>query len=404
MGYIKVAAKGITWVSFFRIINRIVTIARLSLLGRLLTPAQFGYFGVATLVLAFLEVITETGINIFLIQGKKDIREYINSAWVISIFRGILLSCIIILATPFIVDFFNVNEAYYVLLLTAAIPFIRGFINPAIVTYQKELLFRNEFRLRTAIFFLDVVVSVLFAFYTRNAVSFVYGLIASAILEVILSFYLIPLRPKFIFEFRKMKQIIQKGWWVTVTVLFGYLADNGDNLTVGKLMGSASLGIYQVAYKLSTLTITEIANVVNQVIFPVYSKFSDDKKRLRRAFFRVTGISSFVGFVISLVLYIFAEQIITLFMGNQWLAAIPIVKILALYGFLRTVFDNFMPLFHAVQKQDYVAKMTFVRVMTLLLVIVPMVSLYGMIGAAYAMVLSVVAEIPITLFYGRKVL
>ena len=92
MGYISVTAKGVSWISFFRVINRLLSLVKLSILGRLLTPMQFGIFGIAGMVLALLEVVTETGINIFLVQSKQDIIVYVNSAWVISIVRGFLLS------------------------------------------------------------------------------------------------------------------------------------------------------------------------------------------------------------------------------------------------------------------------------------------------------------------------
>src|SRR5215216_2138171 len=101
MGYTKIAAKGISWISLLRISTRVITILRLSILGRILTPTQFGFFGIASLVLALLEVLTETGINVFLVQEKKEIKEYINSAWVVSIIRGVVLSIAILVLAPF---------------------------------------------------------------------------------------------------------------------------------------------------------------------------------------------------------------------------------------------------------------------------------------------------------------
>ena len=80
MGYTNKAIKGISWMSAFRGITRIMAFAKIAVLARVLTPSQFGVFGIASLVLVFLEVLTETGINVFLIQSQKDINKYINSA------------------------------------------------------------------------------------------------------------------------------------------------------------------------------------------------------------------------------------------------------------------------------------------------------------------------------------
>ncbi len=399
MGYTRDAVKGISWITLLRASTRIITFVRLAILGRLLTPTQFGVFGIATLVLSLLEILTETGINVFLVQEKGYIKEYLNSAWVVSLIRGTLLALIILLSAPFIASFFNAPEAYSIISLIAVVPFIRGFINPAIIMYQKDLLFHKEFQLRSFLFFIDVAISIIAGFILRNAAAFVYGLIASAIIEVTLSYLLFSTTPRFIFEYKKVKHIIRRGWWLTLTGIFSYFADNGDNLTIGKILGSSSLGIYQIAYKFSTLPISEITNVVNQVIFPVYTKFSEDKERLWKAFVKVMILSSLGAFVLGGLIFIFAKPLILLFMGDQWTAAIPVIQILALYGILRTIFGNFAPLFLSLGKQNYVAQMTFFRVITLLIVVAPFVMQYGMLGAGYAMLLSIVIEIPVILYF-----
>ncbi len=403
MGYKRNAIKGISWITLLRGLTRIFTFIRLAVLGRLLTPTQFGFFGIASLLLSFLEILTETGINVFLIQEKSQIKEYINSAWVVSILRGTILALIIYLSAPFIVIFFKATESYPIVALIAVVPFIRGFINPAIVSYQKELFFNKEFRLRTVLFFVDVLCSIIAGFITRNAISFDVGLIVSAIVEVILSYVLIPLKPQLQFEYQKVIHVIHKGWWVTITGIFSYFADNGDNITVGKILGAAPLGIYQVAYKFSTLPISEITNVVNMVVFPVYAKFSDDKERLWKAFVKVTILSSLGAITLGSLIFFLAKPLILLFMGGQWGLAIPAIQILSIYGILRTIFGNFAPLFLAVQKQNYVAQTTFIRVGALIIAVVPLVLHFGMVGAGIAMLLSILAEIPVILYLLIKI-
>ena len=403
MGYKTQAYRGISWMGLLRLVTRVITFLRLAILGRLLTPAQFGVFGIASLLLSFLEILTETGINVFLVQEKEGYKAYINSAWAVSILRGIILALLIVLLAPFISSFFQAPEAYNIILLIAFVPFIRGFINPSIIIFQKELQFHKEFMLRSALFFTEAAVSMLFAYYTRSAVSFVYGLIASAIVEVILSFAFISIWPALRFEYEKIKKIIRRGGWVTLTGIFAYFADNGDNITVGKMLGSASLGIYQVAYKFSTLPISEITNVVNQVTFPVYTKFSDDKRRLWTAFLKINLLSAIAAIGMGAIIYVFAEPIILAFMGEQWVSAVPAVQVLAIFGVLRAIFGNFSALFLSKGRQDYVAQMTFFRVVALAVTVIPFVSMYGLVGAGYAMLLSIIAEIPIVLYFSYKV-
>lgn len=403
MGYKSQAFKGVSWMGILRLSTRAIAFVRLAILARILSPSVFGVFGVATLVLSFLEVLTETGINVFLIQKKDEANQYTSSAWIVSIIRGCLISLVLVICASSIVNFFNSPESYNVILLIAVVPLVRGFINPSIINIQKEIQFQKEFYLRSALFLVDSLIVIAAAFITRSAESFAYGLIVSAILETILSFAFFKPWPKLSFEINKVKTIIDRGWWITATGIFSYIADNGDNIVVGKILGTSSLGLYQVAYKISTLSISEVTEIVNKVTFPVYSKFSEDKDRLFKAFVKVTSVSSTVAVLVGVTIFVFAYEIVLIVAGKDWLSIVPVVQILAFYGVLRSIFGNFSSLLLSIHRQDYVAKMTFIRVIVLLVTVVPLMNTLGLQGAAYAMIISILAEIPIMLFYLWKV-
>ena len=402
MGYKRPAFKSFSWMALLRVSTRLIAFVRLAILARILTPAQFGVFGVATIVLSFLEVLTETGINVFLIQKKENFSNYISSAWIISIIRGTLIALLLIILSPFISRFFNSPESQYIILLIAVVPFVRGFINPSIINTQKNTEFHKEFYIRAFLLIIDASIAIIVAFITRSAASMAVGLIVSAFFEVILSFLFFKPRPRFNLEINKAVHITTKGWWVTITGIFGYLAEYLDKIVVGRVLGTDSLGIYQNGFRLSTVTISEVNEVVNKVTFPVYSKFSEDKDRLFKAFIKVVFSSSGIAIFLGLFMYIFAEQVVLIVLGPQWIAAIPIVKILSIYGIFRSVFGNFSALFLSLEKQKYVAFTTLVRLIALAILILPFIELYGMIGAAYAMLISILAEIPIILFFYFK--
>jgi len=403
MGYTSIAIRGISWIAVLRGSTRFVTFVRTAILARILSPVEFGIFGVASLFLALLEIITETGINIFLVQENRELKQYVNSAWIVSIIRGIVLSITILIASPFIAGFFNSPQSLLIIQMIAIVPFIRGFINPAIITYQKELQFGNEFWLRFSLFFVNSLVAILAAFIFRNAASFVFGLLADAALEVVLSFVLIKLRPRLNFEFEKVKEIFHKGKWVMLLGIFSYFAKEGDSIAVGKILGTASLGFYNVAYKFSTLPLSEITDVVNRVVFPVYTKFSNDKKRLLQAFLKTSIVNHFASLTFGVALFVFAREFILLFLGDKWISIIPVIKILAVYGILRAIFGSFSPLFLSVGRQDYVAVMTFVRVLGLAITVVPFIMAYGIVGAGYSAIVSILVEIPVILFFTHKI-
>jgi O-antigen/teichoic acid export membrane protein len=404
MGYTKSVVTGITWVSAFRIVTRLITFVRIAILARLLSPSQFGLFGISSLVLALLEMLTETGINIFIVQSKKDIKEYINSAWVVSIIRGSVISLCILIASPLISTFFNAPDSLYLLWAISIVPVIRGFINPAVANMQKNLQFGTEFKFRTIVFTVEAVVAILSAFLTQSVYSLVIGMVAGVLVEVVLSFILFTPRPRFLLERDYFREILHSGKWVTLYGIFHYLAQEGDNIFVGRMLGAQSLGVYQMAYKISLLPISEVGDVVSRVIFPVYTRISDDRSRLRNAFIKSTIAITVPSVLLGVIIFLFPSFIVSTILGEKWSAAAPILQVLAVYGVLRAVSGPASALFLGVGKQQYVTAMLFVRFAVLFIALYPMIRQFGMIGAAYAAVLSVIFEIPVILYFIWKVM
>lgn len=403
MGYSRQTFIGFSWMSGFRLISRVISTIRIIILARIITPTQFGVFSIASIMLSFLEILTETGINVFLVQERDKIDRFVNSAWIVSILRGIILSLIIFISTPFIATFFKLPDLYRFLILISFVPLIRGFINPSIVKFQKDLQFKKEFFLRFTIFIFDSFVSVVLALMWHDAISFVWGLMAGAILEVILSFVFFRPLPIFKFKFNIVKIVLNHGKWVTAYGIFNYIAQNGDNIVVGKLLGSTPLGIYQMGYAISTLPISEISDVANKVVFPVYSKISDDKTRLIKAFKKTVLLLSLPVITLSLIIFFLPQDFFNLVLGPRWIEITSILKILVFYGMLRAITGIFSSLFLALRKQNFVAGMTFVRFLTLIFTIVPFTLSYGIIGASFSALLSVLLEIPLALFYILKI-
>ncbi len=404
MGYLKDGIKAISWMGGLRVTIRLISLFKIVILARLLLPAQFGIYGITSLVLAFLEIFTETGINVFFIQHQKKINQFLDTAWVISIIRGFLIAFLVLLATPFVVNFFNVPEASQLLRLISLVPVIRGFINPAIIKFQSKLQFNKEYYFRSTLVLIEVLTSIGFALILRSPVSLVYGLIASAIFEVALSFYLSKPIPRFQFQSKHFQSIFHTGKWMTVAGIFNYLFHQGDDIVVGRMLSLNALGLYQQAYKISSLPISEVADSFGKVTFPIYSKIAGDRQRLKKAFIQVSlGISVLI-IPFGLLLFLFPKIIIKILLGDNWLAAAPALKVLAVFGVIRAISGSASALFLAVKKQQFVTMITFVSILGLALSIIPLVLRFGIVGAGYSAIIGSVAALPIILYYLVKVL
>lgn len=402
MGYTKEVVKGISWVGAFRGASRGIAFVRTIILARLLVPSQFGLVGIATIVLGFVEMVTETGINIFLVQEKK-IDKYIDTAWIVSIMRGFIIAILIAAASPFVSQFFSSPDSHQLLLLISIVPIIRGFINPAIVNFQKELAFDREFWFRLLIFSVDSITAIIFAIITRSASSLIFGFIVGAVIEVILSFLVIRSKPTFHFDIFYMREIFHKGKWVTVFSAVNYAFQNGDSAIVGKVLGSFSLGLYQIGYKFASIP-SEVVDSISRVTFPVYAKIAEDKTRLRWAFLRTTGVTALFAILFGVTLFLFTQQLVLLLLGEKWLEVVPALKVLAIFGVVRAISASAFPLFLSVKKQNYVTFITLVSFTGLMISIIPLVSYFGIVGAALGAFVGTMMALPFTVYYCWRII
>ncbi len=404
MGYTKATLSGISWLGASRLFIRLGSLVRLAIIARILTPSQLGLFGIASLVLVFSEIITETGINVLLLQEKHSVDRVVNTAWIISIVRGFLISVFIFIAAPLIAAFFSAPDAVFLIQLISLVPLIRGFINPSIIRFHKELQFRSEFYYRSAIYTVDAGLAVLFTFLLQSPVGIIIGFIGGVILEVILSFYIVKPRPKFHFRKDIFLQILKKGKWVTLAGIFNYLFENADDIVVGKLLGMTALGLYDTSYRISMLPTTEGSDVISKVTFPIYVKIVDEKERLRKGFIKMVCLISALLLPAAFIFFFFPSQIIYFVLGPKWMSAAPVLQALGVYGVIRAISNTAQPLFYALKRQDIVSKVSMFSFFVLMGTIFFFIERFGLVGAGYAALTATIVVAPYIVYNVYSVL
>ena len=238
----------------------------------------------------------------------------------------------------------------------------------------------------------------------RNASGMVWALVVSAVAEVVLSFLWIRPRPVFSFKLDQVKQIFNRGKWMTGFGILDYAFSQGDNIVVGKMLGASALGLYQNAYKVSTLPLTGINDTFYKVTFPVYVDMLKNPKAVKMAIVKHIAFVTPLLLAVSSLVFIFAKPITLVVLGSTWLAVVPIIKVLAFLGAARGISFAMNSLFMALKLQKYVTVLTFVNVVGLFATIFPAVKLYGPVGAGVAATFGAVLALPFAVFFAIKLI
>jgi len=388
--------KGGFWVFLIRILGQLLNFIRLIILARILAPADFGLMGIALLTMTTLETFSQTGFQTALIQKKKDIKEYLDAAWTVLIIRGIILFAILYFIAPIAATFFDASAAKPIIQVIGFSIFIHAFTNIGIVYFQKELEFNKQFIYEFIGTLSDFVVAVSAALILRNVWALVFGLLAGNMARLIVSYRIHPYRPRISHDLKKAKELWGFGKWVLGATILTFLITQGDDIFVGKIVGVAALGFYQLAYKISNMPTTELTHVITRVSFPAYSKIQDSKERLKRAYLKIFKLVSIVAFPLSGGIFIFAPAFTQLILGAKWQPAVSSMQALALYGLIRSVGATTGPLFNALGKPKYVVRLQTIQLVLIALLIYPLTVRWGILGTSLAITITAVIIRPIT--------
>lgn len=402
MGYFKDTLAGTGWMGGLRLATRGLGLVKIAVLARVLSPDDFGVFGIAALTLAFVETFTQTGVSLALVQQEEEIDKYVNTAWVMSIIRGLLIGAVILIFARPVTIFFHEGSVKSLLLIIAAVPLVRGFINPATVNFVKKLQFQKEFLLRGISLLADGLTAIILAISLKSPSALIYGMLVAAFVEVILSFLMSELRPRPLIVAAQAKKLLTYGKWVTLGEILSYGVEQLDDILVGRLLGTGSLGLYQMAYKFSVLPSSEITETISKVTFPVFAKIAKEKERLKQALLKTTATITALSLPLTLILIVYPKQIIGLLLSQQWLAVAQPLQILAIYGFILAISQAPSAALYALGRPDIPAKLRALRLVTLVVLIFPLVKTYGTNGAALAVVINAAVAMPFLVLAVRK--
>jgi O-antigen/teichoic acid export membrane protein len=392
-GYTTSVIRGFGWQTILKIIGNLIALAKIMILARLLTPNDFGLFSLVMIALGVMEATTQTGVNTTILQSKHSVEYFLNTAWVIAIIRGIVISCLMIVMGLGMVRFYDQPELLFLVGIASLVPLIKGFINPMIVSLHKDLAFFADTLYRMSLVIAEALLSVVLVWLFGSIYAWVFALVLTAFFEVFISFYFFKTRPAFEFVTSRAQVIFTQAKDFAVSSLLSYLTENVDNLLIGKIVGSYGLGIYQPAYAIAHDPNYEIAKSAHHGTLPVYSKFVHDAPRLRRAFFRTLSTVGPATFVLSLPLLVF-PQLVAILLGEQWQEAVPLLRFLAIAGLLQAVLMIF---YSVIIAKKQLAVMNWQLALTFVIQVVGIIGLgsqFGLMGAVVAMILSRLLPLP----------
>jgi len=183
---------------------------------------------------------------------------------------------------------------------------------------------------------------------------------------------------------------------VTVIDIITQVTDNFDYVIVGRLFGMVPLSIYTLAYRLPEMLLIGNLWVMGGVVFPAFSSIQDQPDKLRQGFLASVRLVELIAVPICLGLLIAADPIVRVVFGDQWLDAIPVLRVLAIYAWVYSLGYHVGGFYKAIGRPDILLRLSLLT----LVIIIPSLLIgakFGIIGVAVGHLVAVLIRRVISL-------
>jgi len=370
----------------------LLAMVRTVVVARFLAPKDLGLMGIVLLTLAVLESLSQTGFAAALIQQKKRVDDYLDTAWVVSVARGVSLYGLLFLLAPLVASFFSAPGLTLLLRIVGLAYIFEGLTNIGVVTFRKELEFEKEFLYQQIETLTDIVLTVGLAIILQSVWALVFGYLGGKGVKCLASYLIHPYRPGLGFDSKKARELFRFGKYLLGSSIIILLVTQGDDAVVGKLLGTTALGFYVIAYKISNMPATSITHVFSQVAFPAYSKLQDDPEQLRNAYLKTLKYIAFVSLPTCGGLILLAPELVSFFLGQKWMQIVPAMRVLCVFGLIRALGGTTGPLFQGIGRPDIITKLNLGKLVIIALLIVPLTQKYGIVGTSITITIPMLLD------------
>lgn len=311
---------------YFSLITNFLCIIVIS---RLMTPEEIGVSVVGLAIMALALSAREFVSTNYLIQEQSLTHEDVQSAFTMTALFTFAMAAILYVSAPGIGSLYE--DARLVPYLRV-IAFALGFevvSAPILTLLKREMAFGRLAVISIAGTAVSAVVSIGLASFGFSYMSFAWGWVTA---EVVTAGLTLAISPRFwIFRpcFTQCHKILSFGGYNGAMMLMHRLYEQIPYLLLGRLLSLHYVAIYSRSLLLCQLPDKIILGGAGSVILPAFSAEVRKGRDLKSPYLKALQIISGMQWPALCLLAILAHPAVLIVLGNQWLEAVLLVRIMA---------------------------------------------------------------------------
>ena len=361
-------AKGLLWGAINNLTSQLLMALIGIILGRLLTPADYGMVGMLAIFSAIAGSLQESGFTAALTNLKEATHKEYNAVFWASTAISILLYMMLYFCAPLIASYFHQPELVSLSRLVFASLLLAG-IGIAHAAY----MFRNMMNREKAItgFFALVgsgVVGITLALNGYSYWSLAWQQFTYICIINVGRLYFVRWLPSLHIDLTPIREMIGFSSKILITNIINQVNNNILSFIFGRLFTAGAVGNYTQAAKWNTMGHSLISGTMQQVAQPVLASINEEENRQLNVFRKMLRFTALISMPAMLGLAFIADFIVVL-LGEQWADSVTLLRLLCISGAFLPIHTLYQNLFISHGRSDTYMWCTIALVITQIVVV-----------------------------------
>ena len=312
--------------------NQLLRFGSNLLMTRLLVPEMFGVMAIAGVVITGLAMFSDLGFKPNVVQSKRGSDPvFLNTIWVIQIFRGFLLWFLALMASLLILSANHIGmvprgsvyadpKLPFVVAILSITAVAGGFESTKLLQASRNMSLYRIAWIEVTTQIAAVICMIGWASLDRSIWALVAGGICSTVARTILSHAWLPGVPNhWQWDNSAFHEIFHFGKWMFVSSIIGFFVNSGDRLLLSTFFDRNMLGVYVIAFLIYGSFEQALTKIINEVSFPALSEVVRERLlHLKSSYYKLNLVIASVAYFCSGFLMISGPTLIGLLYDRRY--------------------------------------------------------------------------------------
>ena len=316
----------------------LLTLLGVTVVSRLLSPAEIGIFSVSTTLVAFAHIFRDFGAGQYLIQVREVTRHTLRASFSVMLGISCLIAGSLYLVRGPVAGFYENDGVARVLELLALNFLILPFGAPLLTLLRREMQFGRIAVVNVGSLSVQTAVTIGTAFAGQSYLSMAWGSLAGTLTSVVILVIIYPHNALLLPTFKGLGEVVRFGTKSSATSLVNEVGNSAPDLVFGRTLGFEAVAYYSRANGLLSMVSGQLVSMVRGVYFPAFARSVREGKEpgplYAQSMAYIVGITAPAFALMSLL----AAPLITFMFGTQWERSAPLASLLCLYAVLNAPF------------------------------------------------------------------